>query len=176
MAKLRHSTIRYHHVPGFTLTELMITVAVGAILMVAAVPAYNGFIINQRVKTASHALYASLLYARGEALKRNGDVFVTRNESTWANGWIVTTSNVRTYGECVANPAPADCLQIQAPVAAIDITGGTAQLSYRRDGRAVNVGDAFVFCDAATSAHVIRRTVTIGLMGRPNITHAGNCG
>jgi type IV fimbrial biogenesis protein FimT len=40
-------------VAGFTLVELMITVAVGAILLTAAVPSYRSFITDQRVKTAS---------------------------------------------------------------------------------------------------------------------------
>jgi type IV fimbrial biogenesis protein FimT len=87
--------------PGFTLVELMVTVARAAILMATAVPAYDGFITNQRVKTASYELYISLLHARSDALKRNRDVFITPN-GTWANGWIVATSSTRTDSDAAA--------------------------------------------------------------------------
>ena len=38
---------------GFTITELLIVVVIAGVLMAAALPAYNDFVRNQRVKTAS---------------------------------------------------------------------------------------------------------------------------
>ncbi len=87
--------------PGFNLVELIVTITGAAILMATAVPAYDDFITNQRVKTASYELYITLLHARSQALKRNRDVFSTPN-GTWASGWIVATSSTRTYSNIAA--------------------------------------------------------------------------
>jgi type IV fimbrial biogenesis protein FimT len=153
----------------------MITLATGAILMVVAVPSYNGFITGQRVKTASYELYTSLSYARSEALKRNGQVFIMPGGGVWTNGWIVTTNGARTYNECNANPLPADCLRVQAPLPQVSITDGPAQVTYQRDGRASNPSPTFTLCSADGSAGSMRRRIVIDLTGRPNINRDGSC-
>jgi len=79
---------------GFTITELLIVVTIAGILMAAALPAYNDFVRNQRVKTASFDVFSSLVYARSEAVTRNASVTVTPTSGTtsWASGWTVFMS------------------------------------------------------------------------------------
>lgn len=161
-------------VSGFTLVERIVTIAVGAILLTLAVPAYNGFITGQRVKTASYGLYTSLLYARSEALKRNGQVYVVPN-GTWTNGWIVTINNARTYAQCTDGTTEPDCLKVHAAGANVSIASAAAQVTYRWDGRTTLQGINFVLCGAEDDAGITTRTIAIDLTGRPNLTRQGDC-
>lgn len=60
---------------GFTLVELMVTVAVLAILSTIAYPSFQSTIRSNRVATTTNELIASLALARSEAIKntRGGD-------------------------------------------------------------------------------------------------------
>ena len=57
-----------------TLIELMIGLAIAAILLLLAAPAYRDFIANTNVRNAAENTVAGLRQARAEAVKRNGQV------------------------------------------------------------------------------------------------------
>ncbi|TAL89769.1 MAG: prepilin-type N-terminal cleavage/methylation domain-containing protein [Rhodanobacter sp.] len=85
---------------GFSLLELMVTVAVVAILLAIAVPSFRGVIHRNQVSSASNALLASVNYARSEAITRGqlvsmcpGDKSLgcTAGSKVYDQGWIVYT-------------------------------------------------------------------------------------
>lgn len=85
---------------GFTLVELMVTLAVLAILTMVAVPSFRDTIRRNRVGTASNALLADFNYARAEAINRGQLVSLcpssdgsscTANGTAWESGWLVYT-------------------------------------------------------------------------------------
>lgn len=64
------------HKAGFTLIELMITIAMLAILASLAAPSFQQMIVNNRIATDTNLLIGDLNLARGEAIKRGARVTV----------------------------------------------------------------------------------------------------
>ncbi|MBO7555214.1 MAG: GspH/FimT family pseudopilin [Neisseriaceae bacterium] len=61
---------------GFTLTELMIVVAIAAIFATLAVPNMGGMIARQRVQGQANEIANALTFAHTEAVRRGKPVFV----------------------------------------------------------------------------------------------------
>jgi type IV fimbrial biogenesis protein FimT len=59
---------------GLTLVELMVGLAIAAILFVAAIPSFQGYMANSKLREGGNALYAQTLFAQSEAIKRNSVV------------------------------------------------------------------------------------------------------
>ena len=73
---------------GFTLLELMVTIAVLAIIATLGVPSFRELIQNNRVTTQTNELVTALNFARAEAVKRGRTVRVTVAQA--APGWTAT--------------------------------------------------------------------------------------
>lgn len=71
---------------GMTLIELVVAMAIAAMLAVAAAPAFSDYLANSRLRENGNALYSQALYAQSEAIKRNTVV-----RMTVADGEIVVT-------------------------------------------------------------------------------------
>jgi type IV fimbrial biogenesis protein FimT len=70
---------------GFTLVELMITVAVLAILMAVAMPSFTQMLRNSEVSNAAESISNGMQRARAEAVARNSTVrFVLGAGSSWS--------------------------------------------------------------------------------------------
>jgi type IV fimbrial biogenesis protein FimT len=77
-------------VRGFTLTELMITLTVMAILLGVGIPSFRSFVDGQKLKSASYELMTTITIARSEAIKRNTSVTIAPvTTGAWASGWTV---------------------------------------------------------------------------------------
>ncbi len=144
---------------GFTLTELMIVVTVFAVLVGAALPSYNEFVRNQRVKTVSFDLFSSLVQARSEAITRNAAVTLAPVTSgTWTSGWTV-------------KDAGGTLLRNQDAVPGITLSG-PASVVYNGSGRLSSASGSFQL--SASGSTVTTRCITVDLSGRP-VTKATTC-
>lgn len=72
---------------GFTLVELLVTVAVLAILLAVAIPGFAEFIRAVRASSDVSSLTAALSLARSEAVKRNQPACIY--SASWGDGWEV---------------------------------------------------------------------------------------
>ena len=139
---------------GFTLVELMVVVALVAVLAALAAPSMRGYASQQRVKNASLDLMNTLLQARSEAVKRNDTVNVTPlTAGNWAAGWQVAVT---------AGP-----LVHQGAYSSVNFAcsgGGCAGLSYDGTGRLT--GSAARVQVSSPDATAVR-CITVDLSGRP---------
>jgi type IV fimbrial biogenesis protein FimT len=84
---------------GFTLVEMMIVLAISAIMVSMALPSFTGLIARNRLSSESSGLMADLMLARSEALRQGSLVTVCAsadgqtcsNGANWASGRITFT-------------------------------------------------------------------------------------
>jgi type IV fimbrial biogenesis protein FimT len=75
---------------GFTIVELMITLAVAAILLMIAVPSFKHVIADTNLAGVNNDLSGDLQYARTVAASRQVDVAVAQSSGgSWQDGWNV---------------------------------------------------------------------------------------
>lgn len=74
---------------GFTLTELMVTVAIAGIMLAAAVPNLYTFILDNRLASQSSEFTGALAMARSEASRRGSRVVVSPATSGFDGGWKI---------------------------------------------------------------------------------------
>lgn len=123
---------------GFTLIEMVVTVAVVAILLTVALPSFNESIARNRIVSEVNGFIAAASLARSEAIRRNltTGVCASNNASTcggtWANGWIVWVD-----ADQDGIPDAGEALRTSAFSAQDTVTGVTVDIRFNRRGRRV---------------------------------------
>jgi type IV fimbrial biogenesis protein FimT len=135
---------------GFTLTELLIVMAIAAILLGIGVPSYRYITNSYRMSSEVNGLLGDLQFARGEAIKEGQTVTVCVSRdgatcdlgsTTWQEGWIVfqDPTNIGTVdpGEAV--------LRVQRAFTGTDTftaNNGLTSVTFNREGFATALAGA----------------------------------
>ena len=138
---------------GFTLIEMMVTIAVAAILLAIVVPSFRTFTLSQRVKSGSFDLYSTLMLARSEAVKRRASVSVSSVGGDWNNGWTVSDGTTT--------------FRKQDTMKGLTITSAVTTLTYQLDGRLSSGSDAGLKLEATSGAAAGKRCITVDPSGVP---------
>jgi type IV fimbrial biogenesis protein FimT len=140
---------------GFTLAEIMVVIAIVAMLAAVAAPTLSSLIASQRVKSAAGDLFAALMRARSESVKRNVDISVTPvTASEWHQGWSMPHPTVA-----------GSVLDSHAAIRDVTITGPAAAVIYQSNGRLRGATQPqFEVSGSDTSQ---KRCIEIDLSGRP---------
>lgn len=143
---------------GFTLIELIITMAVLAVVVSIAAPSFQSLMANQRVKAAADELLMSIMYARTEAIKTRSAIAVVRTGDDWGNGWSVK------QGDVVLRKDDKSGLLVSG------FAGD--KLTFSRNGR-LSTEATFSVCDEAGKAE--GRKINVSLSGQARVTKSGSC-
>ena len=136
---------RRRHGRGLTLIELMMAIAVAAILLALAAPSFTQAIAKNRLSTAAGELTGALQLARAEAIRNNRRVVLCRSAdaSTCSSGgdwpgWIIFVDTdgdgVRDSNEPVVKAGTIDGPVQALPSAAVTASG--QRFTFRGDGLA----------------------------------------
>jgi type IV fimbrial biogenesis protein FimT len=157
---------------GFTIIELMIVLAIAAILAAIAAPSFRETIQNNRLVTQVNELQASLGLARSEAIKLNNNVIVCSiNTATnkcganWANGWNVFV-DTDADGDFTAGE---NILRVHGAISGGNtLTYDQSTMSYTGTGLSrTNIISTFTFCDDRDEASA--KGVIINTTGRAGL-------
>ena len=186
-------------VAGFTLIELMVVIAIVAVLSTLAAPSFRRIIQSNAIASGVNTFMADLRFARSEAIRRGGEVVMCRSDAPeattavcgsnsgpngngWVSGWIIfhdiNGDGTRTSTEPL--------LRVQTPITNIDsiVEAGRGSSStkfrFTATGRFMTVSSAtnLQFGSNAQFDNTLQRIVCVSLGGRARVAGDGtsSCG
>jgi len=183
---------------GFSLPELLVTLAVGSILLAAAVPSFRMFVQNSRLDAATDSFLTAIQQARSEAITRGDPVILCRTgdpssgcgadepegpanqPNDWSPGWIAYAKRgyAGSGGADYDNSTDGAPLRLGGPapdgVAITSDGDGNRWLAFFADGTLNESGEAqYAVCDDRGAAE--GRLIVIRMVGRAYVTETSTC-
>jgi type IV fimbrial biogenesis protein FimT len=149
-----------HRPTGFTLVELMVTIAVAALLVSIAAPSFRDMSVRNRLSTYTSDLIASINFARSEAVHRGSSVSICHSEDGatcsggWNDGWLTFADPNGDGARDDDEDAHETVLKFHESLATT-YTVGTDDaiedaITFKADGSASATG-IFAFCHSGTT-------------------------
>lgn len=152
---------------GFTLIELMVTIAVLAIVISIAVPSFSNVLRENRTLAMTNELQGAIQLARSEAVKRRSNVMLCRrnaagdacdNGADWAAGWIILSGTV--------------VIKAWDSAGSLVVAGPAAGLTFKSNGTVAATQNFAVNAPSCTGAQ--KRTLAVSAIGTTTLAKV-NC-
>lgn len=162
---------------GFTLLELMVTIAVAAILTAVAAPGLRALLQANRAASQANEFLSALSLARSEAITRGlpASICPTTDEAScaddadWSTGWLVFVDAQPAVGQLDAGDT---LLRVFPPLeAGASLTGPATAVSYAPGGFLTGTAtmDFGLAIPGCTGDH--GRQISIAPAGRAVVSH-----
>lgn len=163
MKKIQLNTLQ-----GFTLIELIITIAIVAILMSLAVPSIRTMMANNQVAVTNNSIISALNLARSEAVTRANQVGVCPsnngngcNNGQWNTGWVVF-DNLDGNG----TPTNAERIRVDTRETTVTRSGFAGTIVFQANGTTTLAGAQTIkICFKNTNVTNKCRSITISRFG-----------
>lgn len=163
---------------GMTLLELLVVLAVSAILLTIGIPSFASLIHSSHVTSATNELVGSLHLARAEAIKRGGRIVICPSATgvvcsggDWHQGWVMFHDQ---NNDAALDASEIVVLRRRAMPAGYRLTGNlpvSRYVSYTPTGSAKSTSGAWQFGTLTvcreSRERVEARQIVIGSTGRP---------
>lgn len=165
-------TSRARACAGYTLLELLLTVAVVAAALSIAVPSFDAFVARSRQSAEIDALFHAIHLARKESIMRRRVVSLCPSPDgdrcepgpDWSAGWLMFENRDRDEPPAVDADEPV--LQVHAVHPGVRLTANRQGFTLRATVlRATN--GTLVACDAA--GRVAPKALVVSWTGRPRV-------
>jgi type IV fimbrial biogenesis protein FimT len=140
---------------GFTLVELVVTVAVVAISLTLGVPSFQGIMSRNKIATASNDVLLGLHAAKSEAIRQNAAIRFCLNPSS--RSWSVKTM----AGTDIRVGALSDQVSITSTNLDTASVTDNACVRFRSDGLSYSTGSTLITAGS----------VTLSLGGNTRVVH-----
>jgi len=170
------STKRRTHY-GYTLTEVLLVIAIGAILTGLAAAAFPNLLKNNQMVGDVNTLVGHINVARSEAIKRNLPTALCQTDDSqeanpacdgtatdWNTGWLVFVDD---DGDQILD-AGEFLITRGDPSGTIDIVVGDGEIGFAQDGFLATGSVLFNLCDDRGINH--GRQMSLSATGRPEIS------
>lgn len=164
---------------GYSLLELLLTLAIVAAVLTVGVPSFSGILANARLRTETDSLFHAIHLARKESIVQRRvvtlcptrDELTCSGESDWSGAWMMFVNEDRDW-PAVRDP-DEPVLRVHVVDPAVRITANRRSFSLRTANlRATN--GTLVFCDRSKRAK--SRALVVSYTGRPRVAYADRRG
>jgi type IV fimbrial biogenesis protein FimT len=172
---------------GFTMTELIVTMSIVAILLVIGIPSFRYVTTSNRISSEVNGLLGDLQYARSEAVKEGLPVTVCSSidgqncngGAAWQGGWIVFLDSNGNQavdpGETVMRVQP----QFSSQDTLVPDNGTFSAITFNREGYAATNAAVIVTLELHDSTNTPQWTrclaiTPVGMLTTERVS-VGNC-
>ena len=157
---------------GFTLIELMVVIAIVAIVATIGVPSVSNMIARNRITASTNELIGAMNLARLEAVKQGTAIRVSSISGSvnWASGYRVWTDedSDQTYDS-------GEEIRVFDGSGTLEITGPSDPIIFLASGfTSQNSGTTSLLTICSDEEHISDRLLTINTAGRVTIAE-GTC-